>query len=270
MRNCYESAKICFRSEKKANEFIMKYEEDILSKNGYAPVRAYYSESEQSWQVTSRYNITSEYMRDIMFFYESTTGKRLPRKHTYQQHDKHVENAMLYFVDTKICEVARIMLNCSDKEATYDIMKDIRMAYSQCAYRKETRNDAHKAKIARFIAFWSRWNLGEIAEPKAISNTEKALSYFSKKCGSFSKRQFEDDEEILQAKNLLSECIDYIIAAHKCHQAGDVEKGLEWLDSAKGILDELSLTAVLSYKKKEVMAMWEKAYDMLTLCQGVA
>lgn len=268
MCKLFDVEKNCFSTEAKALNFIKQFEEEILSKKGYAPVRAYYDENINAWQVTSRYNVSPEYVKGIVSFYEKTTHNYLPNIHTDLQFSKHTENAMLFYIDTQICEVAKLMKNCSDKEEITNIIKEIRVAHSQCAYKKEMRNDDHKTKITQFIAFWCNWNNGNISDTIARPKIEKSLRLFSKKRDSFFKKQYDDNEEVLQTKELLSLCIRNITDAYNFHNNGKVSKGMACLEEAREILVRIPQNTKLSYKKKRIRAILDDVYN--TMCLGIA
>lgn len=252
MANLREMEKISFPSQRKANEFIEKYESEMLIKRGYAPVRAYFNDTLQTWQVTSRYNVSGDYYGTIISTFERETGRHLPYPHTDQQHRKHVDDALLYYMDCKIYFIAKSLCENMEGEFLLPIINEIRVAHSLSDYRKEGWNESHKEKIAKFISCWTRWKAGQISDEACRNYMTKALDYFGRKVQSFAKKDQKTKDESHSEVKELQYCIKQIKTFHYLYELGEIEGAKICLMKAYKAFESISQDTQCTYKRKMV------------------
>lgn len=84
--SAYGTYKTLFASKEKALDFIEKYGAEIKSRNGYAPVRAYYCHFCNGWHVTSK-PFTSAQIRKMKKTGVELVDTRKPKKCHYKVYD---------------------------------------------------------------------------------------------------------------------------------------------------------------------------------------
>lgn len=263
MAKFYGMDKINFPSERKANEFIEKYESEILINRGYAPVRAYFNDCSQTWQVTSRYTVDDSYYGEIITTFQRETGKRLPYPHTDQQFRKHRDDALLYYMDSKICFVAKSLCEDMEDDSLSTIINEIRVAHSLCDYKKEGWNESHKGKVAKFISKWSKWNAGQISDKACRDHMKKALDYFERKTLSFKKKGSAAREESPAEIRELNYCVKQMAGFQHYYDMGETEMAKIHLMKAYKAFESISPDTQHSYPRKKVKCLLFEGFELL-------
>ncbi|MBR6041662.1 MAG: hypothetical protein IKP37_03395 [Paludibacteraceae bacterium] len=227
--------KINFSTKEKAERFMENYGDEIFSKRGYAPVRAYFNEGSQAWQVTSSYiNATDIYLNEL----KERGVLRMPHNCTKLQMGKLVLKQLLFDIDTLVID---IIANVRDGYQTSERMD--RLNFLMSIARKMEGEDSHKNRIVKFMIFLkdNSFETGRIAAFE---------EYFTRKIQHFNTASCKDyDEQKMNAKRAYSRFFCLVENIKKELECGKNVGGL--LGRAEILWNEFKDLPILSYKKKQ-------------------
>lgn len=253
MCRTFDSEKICFSTENRANQFISNYSCEILQKRGFAPVRSYYSEVCCAWLVTSKYIVSEGYEKQIIADYEKECGTRLPNPHTLQQYVNHKEDALLYAIDKDICEACHCMLN-GNAEGAYQFLDRIRTNYSLC--QSIQRESSHKNKIAKFISCCFKVQSGRYSSERREKLFSRFNAYFQRKISFYEADTHVQNPDIERINKLSRAFYCNINKYYDYMDSDDFDLAQIFLQDALRIFNQIERNygddKVFSYKRKKI------------------
>lgn len=226
-----------FRTKEQAERFIANYGDEIFSKRGYAPVRAYYNEGCQAWQVTSTYlNAANEYLQEL----KERDALRVPHNCTKLHMSKLVLKQLLFDIDSevvKIIDCVKGNVPCDDRKHRLDYLMSIARGFEG--------EDSHKGRVAKFQLFLK----------DCCPNAERMASfedYFNKKVrhyGAASSKNYDNGKRTMK---LVYSRFFHLVEAFKDEvECGRTNVAQSLLERAKTLQNEFKDVPLLKYKRKQ-------------------
>lgn len=262
----FHSTKNCFSTEAKALEFINQYSDDILAQTGYAPVRTYYSESCQAWQVTSKYIAPAGYIKEITSKYDQICRTQNYSRSSLKQTREHQLDALLYFIGEDILKAIK-RFGKGDVQKCAKLLGNIRMHLSFAL--ELDGEDSHKNKIKKFVASFHREleNMEEGANDTSIF--DKYVEYFGKKHAkyTFNKGKGLPAGEHSVIKKKIFDCYTLLYNVNTSDKVEYDDAKQAMMNDAMGLFRDIADSNVCRYKRKKLKIEF---INTINACAGVA
>lgn len=262
----FQSEKNCFSSLAKANAFINQFSDDILSETGFAPVRTYYSEPCQAWQVTSKYHAPAGYIKEITSRYDQICHAQNYSRNSLKQNREHQLDALLFFIGNDILKAIKA-LDKGENEACWALLEAIRRHLSFAM--DFDGEDSRKIKIKKFIAVFHK-RLGSTQEGVS-SNDEfrKFAEYFGKKRAKHIsyREKGKHAGEHTAVKKKIYECYALLhnVSSSDNEEYDNEKKAM--MDDAMDLFRDIAESNVCKYKRKKLKMEF---INTINACAGVA
>lgn len=260
----FHSTKNCFSTEAKALEFINQYSDDILAQTGYAPVRTYYSESCQAWQVTSKYIAPAGYIKEITSKYDQICRTQNYSRSSLKQTREHQLDALLYFIGEDILKAIK-RFGRGDAKKCATLLANIRMHLSFAL--ELDGEDSHKNKIKKFIAAFhmEMENLHE-----GINDTsmfDKYVEYFGKKHAKYTTIKGQPAGEHSNIKKKIFDCYTLLYNVNSSEKEEYDEAKKAMMDNAMVLFKDIAGSNICRYKRKRLKMEF---IHTINACAGAA
>ena len=259
----FQFDKNCFSSKAKAMAFIDQYSGDILSETGFAPVRPYYSEPCQAWQVTSKFEAPAGYIKKLTSRYDQICHAKSYSRNSLKQNREHQMDALLYFIGTDILKAIK-SFGKGDLDKSETLLGDIRKHLSYAL--DIDGEDAHKAKVKKFIAAFHK----ELRNAQEGENDTEKFSkyeeYFNKKHARFisnrAEKQTECDHKVIKKK--IYDCYALLHNVNTSEAEGYDEEKKAMMNDAMVLYRDIAESNVCKYKRKQLKMAFFMTYSTRT------
>lgn len=262
----FQFDKNCFSSLAKANAFINQYSDEILSENGFAPVRIYFSEPCQAWQVTSKYHAPAGYIKELTSKYDQICHAQNYSKNSLKQNREHQLDALLYFIGADILKAIKA-LGKGDMEKCESLLGEIRKHLSYAL--DIDGEDVHKNKIKKFIATFHKCLCNAQSGECDMKKLSKYGEYFCKKHKKFisnrENKQVESDHKIIKQK--IHDCYTLLYNVNSSDEVEYNDAKKEMMNDAMGLFKDIADSNVCKYKRKRLKMEF---INTINACAGVA
>lgn len=247
----FQSNKNCFSSLAKAMEFINQYSDDILSETGFAPVRTYYSEPCQAWQVTSKYNAPTGYIKELTSKYDQICHAQNYSRNSLKQNREHQMDALLYFIGADILKAIKAF-GKGETEACATLLDTIRMHLSFAM--DFDGEDSRKIKIKKFIAAFHKELRNAHEKGNDTGKLAKYAEYFGKKHAKYTsnreKGRHAGEHSVIKKK--IYDCYALLYNVSSSDKAGYDNEKKAMMNDAMGLFRDIAESNVCKYKRKKL------------------